>query len=64
MYGDELEVHSLLVIDQHTFEGKLHKVQSWQFFPQKSKEFSPLNIMSKTDAISRRKWEKGVGFAI
>lgn len=22
-YGDEVEVHSLLVIDQHTFEGKI-----------------------------------------
>ena len=21
MYGDEIEVHSLLIIDQHTFEG-------------------------------------------
>ena len=24
MYGDEIEVHSLLVIDQNTFEGKIH----------------------------------------
>jgi len=23
VYGDEIEVHSLLVIDQHTFEGML-----------------------------------------
>ena len=22
MYGDEIEVHSLLIIDQHTFEGR------------------------------------------
>lgn len=33
IYGDQLEVHSLLIIDQHTFEGKftcLNQIDNFQ----------------------------------